>query len=136
MSCGIGGGGDGGDNGGDSGGGNGNGQDTGVEGGTYAASGTYSYNPGTGILTLNTTSSDFPLTCEGPEPGTDQFTVLSITATTMEWQQQDDDGAITWTRVGAGSGILGKWQYTDNGNSYEATLNANGTFTVVGDIVQ
>ncbi len=47
------------------GGGNGAPPTTGNGGGTFTASGTYTYNSGTGTLVFNTTSSDF--TCNGPQ---------------------------------------------------------------------
>jgi hypothetical protein len=53
---------------------------------TYTSSGTFTYDSGSGILTANTLSSDYE--CEGPEVGTAQFTVLSITSTNMIWEQE------------------------------------------------
>lgn len=117
--------------GGNDGGGDGN-VDTGT---TYTASGTYTYDPGTGILTLNITSSDFE--CEGPEIGTDEFTVLSLTSTTMTWQMEDGD--MTWTRDSGISGdIVGTWESYDDesGNSWEGTFESNSSFSMTGQIVQ
>ena len=102
---------------------------------TYTASGTYTYDPGTGTLTLNTTSSDFE--CEGPEIGTEQITVSSITSTTMVWEE--DPAEEMWTRDSGISGdIVGIWESydDDSGNSWEATFELNGSFSVVGSIVQ
>jgi hypothetical protein len=84
---------------------------------------------------LNTTSSDFE--CDGPEIGTEQITVSSITSTTMIWQEQEGD--MTWTREsGIGGNIVGTWESSDDetGNSWEATFGADGSFSVVGSIVQ
>ncbi|MEJ2183242.1 MAG: PKD domain-containing protein [Nitrospirota bacterium] len=53
--------------------------------GTYTASGVYTYDSGTGILTVNVTSSDFVCNVE---VGTEQFTVSAITSTTMTWTEQ------------------------------------------------
>ena len=49
----------------------------------YTASGTYSYIPAAGVLTLNVTSSDFE--CEGIDVGIQVFTVTSISSTSMIW---------------------------------------------------
>jgi hypothetical protein len=116
-------------------GGDGNGGNGGDGAATYTASGTYTYDLGTGTLTLNTTSSDFE--CEGPELGTEQYAVLSISPTTMIW---DEDGEqMTWTRESGTSGdILGTWESSDDetGNSWEITFGSDGSFSVVGSIVQ
>ena len=63
--------------------------------GTYTASGTYTYDSGTGILTVNTTSSNF--VCHGPEVGTKQFTALSIESTTMTWLKDEEDWTVSAT---------------------------------------
>jgi len=120
--------------GGDGDGGNGNG---GGGAATYTASGTYTYDPGTSILTLNVTSSDFE--CEGPEVGTEEISVTSITSTTMIWDDEDPEGQRTWTRESGTSGdIVGTWESSngETGNSWEATFESNGSFSVVGSIVQ
>ncbi len=49
--------------------------------GTYTASGIYTYDSSTGILTWDITSSNF--VCNGPEVGTARFLVSSLTSTTM-----------------------------------------------------
>jgi hypothetical protein len=103
----------------------------------HTASGTYTYDPGTGTLTLNTTSSDFE--CEGPEIGTEQITVSSISSTTMIWDEEDPEGQMTWTRdSGTRGDIVGIWESSDDetGNSWAATFELNGSFSVVGSIVQ
>ena len=102
----------------------------------YNASGTYTYNSGTGVLTSNTTTSNF--TCEGPTVGTKTSTVTFITATTMI-EQYTDGSTATWTRTSGTAGdITSTWSSSDaaTGNSWQSTVNANGTFSVVGNIVQ
>lgn len=107
---------------------------TGIGGATtYTASGTYTYNSGTGALTLNTTSSNF--VCEGPSAGTDSLTVTTLTATSMQIQGVE----LTWTRPGGTAGdIVGTWTSFDSssGNSWEITFNSDGTFSLVGHIAQ
>lgn len=117
------------------GGGGDNGGNGGDRAASYTASGTYTYDPGTGTLILNTTSSDFE--CEGPEIGTEQITVSSITSTTMIWT--DEDGDMTWTRDSGTSGdIVGTWESYDDEteNSWEETFESNSSFSVTGQIVQ
>lgn len=117
-------------------GGDGNGGNGGDGAATYTASGTYTYDLGTGILTLNTTSSDFE--CEGPEVGTEEIPVISITSTTMIWDFGDGE-QMTWTRDSGTSGdIVGTWESSDNetGNSWEGTFESNSSFSMTGQIVQ
>jgi hypothetical protein len=61
--------------------------------GTYTASGTYTYN--IGILTLNVTTSDF--VCNGPEVGTQQFIVLSLTSSTATLLSGEPDWTVSAT---------------------------------------
>ncbi len=117
-------------------GGGGNGGNGGDGAATYTASGTHTYDLGTGILTLNTTSSDFE--CEGPEVGTEEILVISITSTTMIWDFGDGE-QMTWTRDnGTSDDIVGTWEFSDNetGNSWEGTFESNSSFSVTGQIVQ
>ena len=54
----------------------------------------------------------------------------------MTWSGDDN---MTWTRSGGTAGdIVGTWTASDSetGNSWTLTFNANGTVSVVGDIVQ
>lgn len=98
----------------------------------YTASGTYIYN--NGALTLNTTSSDF--VCEGPPVGASNFTVTSITATTMIWDGGTEN-EMTWIRPSGTAGdILGTWTMSGTDNSYTLTFNADGTFSLAGHILQ
>jgi hypothetical protein len=98
---------------------------------TNNASGTYTYDSLAGILTLNFTSSDFPVGC-GPRVGTDQFTV-SITPTTMIWAGENDE--MTWTRDNGTSGdIVGVWVMSQDENTYEAFFGSDGSFTLIGHV--
>ncbi|MBI5755878.1 MAG: hypothetical protein HZA12_03045 [Nitrospirae bacterium] len=110
---------------------------TDLTGGTHA-SGTYTWNSTTGVITMNSTSSNF--VCEGPSLGTDTITGVTIAATTMTWADKGDrDSPTTWTRTSgtatAGS-IVGTWTATGGtGNSWTLTFNVDLTFSVVGNIV-
>jgi len=100
---------------------------------SYSASGTYTYNSGTGILVTNFTSSNFE-EC-GPKVGTAQFTVNSISSTTLTWTE-DENEQMTWTRDGGTSGnIIGIWRYVDDGNTYELEFYSNGSFAFSGHII-
>ena len=102
------------------------------DGQSYSASGTYTYNSGTGVLVVNFTNSNFG-EC-GPEIGTEQFTVVSISSATMIWI--DDNDQTTWTRNGGTSGnIIGIWEYVDDGNTFELEFYPNGSFVLSGHIV-
>lgn len=82
----------------------------------HSAEGTYDYTYGQ--LTLNITESDF--TACGPKIGTLNFTVVSLTSTTMEWVDPDSD-KTTWVRSSGTSGdIKGTWTMTQDGNEFEA----------------
>ena len=100
--------------------------------GTHNAGGTYTWNAGTGGLTLIWASSDF--TCDGPELGTETKTGVTVTATTMTWA----DG-MTWTRPSGTAGdIVGTWNSTDSatGNPYTLTFNVDSTVSVTAVIVR
>jgi len=102
--------------------------------GTHTASGTYTWNSSTGVITWNVTSSNF--VCDGPEVGINTETEVTITSTTMTWPGDDN---MTWTRSdGTADNIVGTWTASDSttGNSWTLTFNANGTASVVGNIVQ
>lgn len=105
---------------------------------SHTASGTYTYDSGTGVLTMNWTSSDF--TCNGPSVGSGNTSTAIVTATTMTGVGQDsNNNYFTWTRASGTTGdIVGTWTTTDSttGNSYMLTFNTNGTMSVVGNIIQ
>jgi hypothetical protein len=101
---------------------------------TYTASGTYTWNSTKGKIILNVTTTDF--VCEGPELGTETWTGVTITSTTMTWSE-DDGSTTTWTRSSGTSGdIVGTWTTADNetGNSWTLTCNADGTVSVTGNV--
>lgn len=103
--------------------------------GTHNASGTYTWNATTGVITNNWTSTDF--TCDGPDLGTETFTATTLTATTMILVYPDG-WTDTWSRPSGTAGdIVGTWTLTDSwsGNSYMVTFNAEGTVSVTGVIV-
>lgn len=102
---------------------------------TYNASGTYVYDSLTGILTATFTYSEFP-GC-GPGVGVETYDVDSISATTMVWNEGEENMLI-WNRDSGISGdITGTWDHIDDdGNAYEQTIDANGSINVIGDIVE
>ncbi len=104
-----------------------------AQGVTATASGTYTWNSTTSVIAWNFTSSTF--TCDGPNLGSDTSTGVTITATTMTWS---NDSPRTWTRLGGTAGdIVGTWTATGSttGNSFTLVFDANGTASVVGNIV-
>jgi hypothetical protein len=92
------------------------------------ANGTYTYSSGT--LTIHWISSTFP--CNGPDLGTQTETGVTITSTTMTWP----NNSTTWTRdSGIAGDIVGTWTATsDSGASYTATVDENGSVTLVANI--
>lgn len=96
---------------------------------SYAASGTYDYNEGTGQLTITIASSTYPMDCDqGPGVGTETFTITDLSATLMEWD--DGNEVMGWTGSNSG-GITGTWQLAYNGvNYYTLVMNSDGTFTL------
>lgn len=105
---------------------------TDVTGETHA-SGTYTWDSTTGVITWNYTSSNF--VCDGPEVGDGTETGVTITSTTMTWAVEGD---MTWSRTSGTAGdIVGTWTASDSttGNSWTNTFNADGTVSVVGSIV-
>ena len=97
---------------------------------TKVASGTYTWNSETYIITMNTTSSNF--TCQGPAMGADSMTGVTVTSTTLTWA----DAEMTWYRSGGSAGdIVGTWTAVSPANkNYTLVFNANGTFTVTAVI--
>ncbi len=98
------------------------------------ASGTYTWNAGTGVITFNWTSSNFK--CGGgPDVGTETMTGVTITSTTMTFTGGND---MTFIRSGGTAGdIIGKWTGTDitTGNTYSLTFNTDSSVTLVVNMV-
>lgn len=102
---------------------------------TYNASGTYVYDSETGILTATFTYSEFP-GC-GPGVGVETYDVNSISATTMVWNEGEEDMLI-WDRDSGSAGdITGIWdRIDDDGNAYELTIEADGSIDLIADIIE
>jgi len=83
--------------------------------GQGTASGTYSYDPVTHILTLNTTTYNFQ--CYGPPPGSWQIPIL-LTATTLRM------GSMVFTRTSSDpNSVVGSWTATEpNDTGGNATI--------------
>lgn len=102
----------------------------------YTAGGTYTYSSGIGPgpLTLSITASDF--ICDGLPVGTITVPVISLTETTLSWQ--DNEAATTTLTRSAGTAgdITGTWHLTDpdTGSVFALTFTADGTVSLVGDI--
>lgn len=101
---------------------------------TYTASGTYTYDANTGTLSATFTSTEF--TSCGPELGTENINVSSISATTMVWDEGSED-EMTWMRDSGTAGVIaGTWDFEDgDGNDYEINIGDDGSLLVVGDII-
>jgi len=111
--------------------------DNGDAGTTYTSSGTYTYDPDTGHLVVNTTTVDFPDAECAPEVGTDEFNIIYITTTTMLWEDLEDPDRrqMTWTRDSGTSGdIVGTWERYDSEYGYtEGTIESNNSFSTIGE---
>lgn len=117
---------------GSSGGGDGDGADNAPQ--TYTATGTYTYNPDTGALAGNFTSSEF--TGCGPEVGSFEINVNSISETTMVWDEGGDDETTLIRDSGTAGDIVGTWDFADeDGNDYELNVGDDGSIVLIGDIV-
>ena len=102
---------------------------------TYNASGTYVFDSGTGVLTATFTYSEFP-GC-GPSVCIETYDVDSITATTMVWNEGEEDMLIWERDSGIPDDITGIWDRIDDiGNTYELAIDANGSINVIADIVE
>jgi len=103
-----------------------------AQGVTATASGTYTWNSATGVTTGTWTSSDF--TCDGPNLGTDTTAGVTVTATSITGL----NNGLTWSRLSGTAGdVVGTWTATERitGNSYTLVVNADGTMSVVGNII-
>lgn len=102
---------------------------------TYNASGTYVYDSVAAVLTATFTYSEF-LGC-GPVVGVETNDVDSILATTMVWNDGEEDMLIWERDSGIPDDITGTWdRIDDDGNTYELTLDASGSIHVIADIVE
>jgi len=105
---------------------------SGTSGGGEAGSagGDYTYNPGTSTLSITISSSDFNGDC-GPEPGTEDFTVTTLTATTMVWQGSSE--TMTWTRTNGTDGdIVGTWTMSFDEATMQLVIDGEGNITISG----
>lgn len=100
----------------------------------HTANGSYNYNPPSGILELDFTSSDYLYEC-GPSTGSQTYLVQSITATVMVMTNDDDEQEIWVRQSGTAGDIRGTWKYTsENGNTYVSQFGSNGSLTVAGNV--
>ena len=101
-----------------------------------SANGTYNFDTGNNSLIINTTSSNFP--CDGPPVGLLTFAVSNATSESMTWTASGNgsENIMNWTRIsGSGSGMEGIWTSTNRrGDSFTATINADKTWSVLGNI--
>lgn len=102
----------------------------------YTASGTYTYSSGIGPgpLALDITASDF--LCDGFVVETITVPIVSLTETTLLWQDKEAATTTLTRPAGTAGDITGTWHLTDadTGSVYELTFNADGTVSLVGDI--
>lgn len=109
-------------------------------GGPQSASGVYVYDTTKQIFYRNVHYSTFLGNC-GSWLGKLIYNVTGLTATTMTLVKIALPGeaaqTLTFTRSGGTAGsIIGQWTSVDNsGNTLTHTYNADGTFTLTGNIV-
>ena len=105
------------------------------DGAVKTATGTYTYNSSTRMLTIHYTDSTF--TGCGPRTSQpDQFEILSISSSQMVWDE--DDGPMVWTRTaGTGNDLVGIWTFydTDTENTYTANIGDDNSVMVIGYMV-
>lgn len=98
---------------------------------TGNAGGSYVYDGGSSTLTITISSSDFEGDC-GPEPGTEDFTVTELTATTMIWLGSDTE-ELTWTRNSGNAGDpVGTWTMSEGGVDLQLVIDGDGGFSLSG----
>ena len=106
-------------------------------GGTqYTASGTYTYNSGTMVLTTITTNSTLPVD-EGTTLGKPvSVKVGSLTATQMTFLNNSTNVVdITFTRPsGTAGNIIGTWTSSARGGDYVFKFNVDGTWSYFANI--
>ena len=98
------------------------------------AGGTYTYD--SGLLTLDTTYSDFPGD-EGPPLGMTTHDIFQLTATSFITLEDDDD-AITWTRQsGLPDTLVGVWTQleADDLDQLELRFQSDHTYTLTSNVV-
>lgn len=91
-----------------------------------------------GSWQLNGESLDFAFgsssfTCDGPgagENGTFKVIELSATVLTVELNSDDSDDRMTFSRVGAGTGVVGTWQMEDG--DFIITFQSDGSMVASG----
>lgn len=99
------------------------------------ASGTYTLDAG--VLTATTTASEFG-DCNGLSVGTTEFTVLSITSTTLILEEEDEgevEQSIFTRESGTDGDIVGTWTLIDEDGAHTLVIEANGSFSLVGNVV-
>jgi hypothetical protein len=105
-----------------------------VGGQAASASGTYTFVPVSGALTLTWTSSTFP--CNGPSVGVESMTVTQLTATDMTWNFGTPGDNMSFTRASgtAGNIVGGTWNGIDagSGSTFNLTFNPDGTLGLSG----
>jgi len=107
----------------------------GIGTGAHSSSGTYTWNPATGTLTLNTTSSNF--LCDGFPMGMGTITNVTVTTGTMTWAKTGGGGDIfTKSPAGAANDVIGAWTWSDTKGSGALTFNSDGSYSLVAVIVQ
>ncbi len=98
---------------------------------TGSAGGGYVYDDTSDTLTITISSSDFDGDC-GPEPGTEEFTITELTATTMTWQDSDTE-EMTWTRNSGNAGDpVGTWTMSEDGVDLQLIVDGDGGFSLSG----
>lgn len=86
------------------------------------ASGTYLWDANAKTLTFTWTTSAF--TCNGPDLGTDDVTIVSIDETTMHWVESN---AVWYRESGTVNDITGAWETFSDENTYQLNINDDGT---------
>jgi len=98
----------------------------------YLATGTYTYDSGSSVLTANFTNSSFPSN-EGPPLEIQQFPVISISTTTMVLNDIQANEQITLTRDSGFAGdVVGTWQMLEDDAQLDFILEigASGSVSV------
>lgn len=105
-----------------------------------SATGTYTWNAGTGNLAITWTPVTVP--CNWPQSGLKNESKVTISRTVMTWPDEIQwPGLMIWTRTSSTEGDpAGEWTMTDqSGNKYTATFTAtnatSGTISLEGNII-
>ena len=101
----------------------------------HTASGTYTFDEQSAELLVNFQTTTF--TQCGPGIGVDKYIISMLTPIYMEWADLDAKTVTIWRKnSGTSETVIRTWKQVDSdGNTYEITINSDGSFLLTGNII-